>query len=401
MANGSESEEYVAEDRPALLSGTGTPPLRNIVMSATYLQHRAWVTSPGRCAAYPRIGRKPVHAIDAADLMAVLEPLWIAKHETARRLRLRIGQVMKWAIGQGHRADNPAGDAVGAALPKVEARPVHQRALPHAEVGAALAAVRRTGAAPAAKLAFEFMVLTAVRSGEARHAAWDEIDLDRAVWTIPAARMKAGREHRVPLAPRALEVLDEAATLRRGALVFRGRRRPASVTAADRDERRACVPRRREEEAGRKRSGGWRPGGRRRRSPPTPPRSKRHGPADHRESHQTVHRHQRPPRRPRGRSPPRGRARHRPVRGRHRRNAAMARRPRVNPAAARVCEPARREPVLELGDGAVHRRLRGAELLDSGGAEAPRSGDALEDAREPQPRGIGSKEESTEISKQG
>ena len=97
---------------------------------------------------------------------------------------------------------------------------MHQRALPHAEVGAALAAVRRTGAAPAAKLAFEFMVLTAVRSGEARHAAWDEIDLDRAVWTIPAARMKAGREHRVPLSPRALDVLREAATLRRGELVF-------------------------------------------------------------------------------------------------------------------------------------------------------------------------------------
>ena len=146
--------------------------------------------------AYPRIGRKPVHAIDAADLMAVLQPLWIAKHATARRLRLRIGQVMKWAIGQGHRTDNPAGDAVGAALPKVDSRPVHQRALPHAEVGAA------------------------VRSGEARGAAWDEIDLDRAVWTLPAARMKAGREHRVPLSPRALGVLHEAAALRRGALVF-------------------------------------------------------------------------------------------------------------------------------------------------------------------------------------
>ena len=152
--------------------------------------------------AYPRIGRKPVHAIDAADLMAVLQPLWIEKHETARRLRLRIGQVMKWAIGQGHRSDNPAGDAVGAALPKVDSRPVHQRALPHAEVGAALAAVGRTGAAPAAKLAFEFMVLTAVRSGEARGAAWDEIDLDRAVWTLPAARMKAGpRAPRAALAP--------------------------------------------------------------------------------------------------------------------------------------------------------------------------------------------------------
>ena len=186
--------------------------------------------------AYPRIGRKPVHAIDAADLMAVLQPLWIEKHETARRLRLRIGQVMKWAIGQGHRTDNPAGDAVGAALPKVDARPVHQRALPHAEVGAALATVRRTGAAPAAKLAFEFMVLCAVRSGEARGAAWDEVDLDRAVWTLPAARMKAGREHRVPLSPRALGVLREAgrARLRRARVP-----RPVDRARADRHPRSA------------------------------------------------------------------------------------------------------------------------------------------------------------------
>ena len=170
--------------------------------------------------AYPRIGRKPVHAIDTADLMAVLQPLWIPKHETARRLRLRIGQVMKWAIAQGYRTDNPAGDAVGAALPKVDARPVHQRALPYAEVGAALAAVRRTAAAAAAKLAFEFMVLCAARSSEARLATWDEIDLHRAVWTIPAERMKAAREHRVPLSDRALDVLREAAAIHDRELVF-------------------------------------------------------------------------------------------------------------------------------------------------------------------------------------
>ena len=199
------AEEVIAMHRPGWKRGGGS--------------EAQWRSSFERYA-YPRIGRKPVHAIDAADLMAVLQPLWIEKHETARRLRLRIGQVMRWAIGQGHRTDNPAGDAVGAALPKVDARPVHQRALPHAEVGAALAAVRRTGAAPAAKLAFEFMVLCAVRSGEARGATWDEIDLDRAVWTLPAARMKAGREHRVPLSPRALGVLREAAALRRGELVF-------------------------------------------------------------------------------------------------------------------------------------------------------------------------------------
>ena len=227
-----------AHDNRRLARGGGDPRAAGRRVSPTFAEaaeeviamHRpAWKASGGSEAqwrstferyAYPRIGGKPVHAIDAADLMAVLQPLWIPKHETARRLRLRIGQVMKWAIAQGHRGDNPAGDAVGAALPKVDARPVHQRALPYAEAGAALAAVRRTDAAPAAKLAFEFMVLCAARSGEARLAVWAEIDLDGAVWTVPAARMKANREHRVPLSGRALDVLREAAAIHDRELVF-------------------------------------------------------------------------------------------------------------------------------------------------------------------------------------
>ena len=95
------------------------------------------------------------------------------------------------------------------------------RALPHAEVGAALAQVRGSGAYPGAMLALEFLVLTAARSGEARNARWEQIDRDGAVWTIPAERMKAGRERRVPLSPRALAVLDGAAELFDGAgLVF-------------------------------------------------------------------------------------------------------------------------------------------------------------------------------------
>ena len=86
----------------------------------------------------------------------------------------------------------------------------HQRALPHAEVGAALARVRASGAHAGTVLAFEFLVLTAAHSGEVRNARWEEFDLEGAVWTIPAERMKAGREHRVRLSPRALAVLDEA-----------------------------------------------------------------------------------------------------------------------------------------------------------------------------------------------
>ncbi len=163
--------------------------------------------------AFPRIGDKTVDEVTTADVMDVLSPIWSTKRVTAKRVRQRIGSVMKWAIAQGLRMDNPAGDAISAALPKNTAVQKHQRALPHAEVGAALRRVRRCDAYPGIRLAFEFLVLTATRSGEARNADWGEIDCAAAVWTIPARRMKNGREHRVPLSNRALEVLDDARNL--------------------------------------------------------------------------------------------------------------------------------------------------------------------------------------------
>ena len=181
---------------------------------------RQWRASL-RDYAMPKLARKRVDAITTADVMAALLPIWSTKRQTARRVRQRIGAVMKWAVAQGHREDNPAGDAISAALPNNRVPAKHQRALPHAEVGAALARVRESGAYLGTKLAFEFLVLTASRSGEVRQARWEEIDRDGAVWTIPGERMKTGREHRVPLPPRALEVLDEAARLFDGdGLVF-------------------------------------------------------------------------------------------------------------------------------------------------------------------------------------
>ena len=171
---------------------------------------REWRASL-RDYAMPKLGRRHVNAITADHVMAVLLPIWSTKRITAQRVRQRIGAVMKWAIAKGYRADNPAGEAISAALPSNRVATQHQRALPHAEVGAALARVRGSGSYPGTVLAFEFLVLTAARSAEVRGARWAEIDRAGAVWTIPGARMKAGREHRVPLAPRALEVLDEAA----------------------------------------------------------------------------------------------------------------------------------------------------------------------------------------------
>ena len=171
---------------------------------------------------FPRLGRKSVADITTADALAVLthDMLWSTKRETARKVRQRISAIMDWAAAEGHRTDNPC-HALKAALPKAGHKTQHQRALPYDRVSDALAAVRASAAYPTTKLAFELLVLTATRSGEVRRARWEEFDRDAAVWTIPGERTKTARPHRIPLSPRALDVLREAAELRdRTGLVF-------------------------------------------------------------------------------------------------------------------------------------------------------------------------------------
>ena len=164
--------------------------------------------------AMARIGARRVCDITSADVMSILLPIWSAKPVTAKKVRGRIGAVMKWSIAQGYRDDNPAGDAIGAALPKNVAAPRHLRALPHGEVAGALVKVRASGAYRATVLAFEFLVLTACRSGEVRLARWSEIDLENDVWEIPQERMKMKRRHRVPLSTGAKVTLAKAFKLR-------------------------------------------------------------------------------------------------------------------------------------------------------------------------------------------
>ena len=159
--------------------------------------------------AHPVLGRMRVGDVTSADVVAVLKPIWTTKRETARRVKHRIAKVMDWAVVHGHRQDNPC-QVVEAALPRMAAKPMHHRALPYAEVPAAIAAVRASAAWLGTRLAFEFLVLTAARSGEVRMATWDEVDLDAAVWTVPAERTKTGCEHRVPLSGAALDVLTAA-----------------------------------------------------------------------------------------------------------------------------------------------------------------------------------------------
>lgn len=186
-------------------------------------KHAAQWINTMRQYVFPRLGSKSVAEIDSSDVLAVLMPIWNEKPETAKRVRQRIGSVLKWAVAQGWRQDNPA-EAISIALPKHDASAVkHRKALPYREVSTAIATVRDSGAGSAVKLAFEFLVLTAGRSGEVRMARWDEIDLDRAEWTIPASRMKARKTHRVPLSDRAVAILREAETLKDGTgLVFPG-----------------------------------------------------------------------------------------------------------------------------------------------------------------------------------
>ena len=172
--------------------------------------------------AFPRLGAKPVDTIATADVMAVLLPIWTEKAETARRVRQRISAVMKWAVAQGYRGDNPAGDAIAAALPKfVDDKRRHFRAIHHTRAGDVIRVIKESQASPAARLAFEFLVLTAARSGEVRGASWSEFDMEAATWTVPGERVKGGREHRVPLSDRALAILNEARALDDGSgLVF-------------------------------------------------------------------------------------------------------------------------------------------------------------------------------------
>ena len=180
---------------------------------------RDWMSGLARFA-FPHMGGIPVAEVTGADVIETLRHVWHRHPATARRLRQRIDTVMEWAVAMEYRADNPCG-RVGLVLGRQQDRVRHMRALPHGEVAAAVAAVRGSGARRVVKLAFELLVLTAARSGEVRGAGWAEMDLAGRVWTIPGARMKGKREHRVPLCGRALAVLEAARGLgAAGGLVF-------------------------------------------------------------------------------------------------------------------------------------------------------------------------------------
>ena len=187
-------------------------------------KHAAQWSSTLETYAFPKIGSKLVINITTADIIAVLTPIWTRKPETASRVRQRMETVLDWAVAQGYRIDNPANRSITKVLSRMPRTKQHHRALHYCKVPSAMEKVRQSTADPVTKLAFEFLVLTAARSGEVRLATWDEIDWDERKWTVPAEHMKARREHKVPLSKRALEVLRLAEELSDGSsgLVFPG-----------------------------------------------------------------------------------------------------------------------------------------------------------------------------------
>jgi integrase len=192
-------------------------------------------------SAYVRLGALPVATVDVAAVMRVLEPIWRTKTETASRLRGRIEAVLAWATVMGYREGaNPAvwRNNLDKLLPaRSKIAPVeHHSALPYAQLPAFMSALSAMGGTGAKALAFG--ILTAARSGEVRGMTWDEVDLAAQVWTVPAARMKAKREHRVPLSDTALAILQDVMPASvepaASALVFPGSHKPGSKLRAAR-----------------------------------------------------------------------------------------------------------------------------------------------------------------------
>jgi integrase len=179
----------------------------------------------------------PVDKITTDDVLSVLKPLWNKKPETASRLRGRVERVLDAAKARGLRSgENPARwrGHLDQLLPKRQRLTRgHHAAMSYSDLPAFMSDLQARQATAA--LALQFVILTAARSGEVLGASWDEIDLDRAIWTVPAARMKAGREHRVPLSRRALVIVKGMNESRSGDFVFSGQKpgNPLSVMALE------------------------------------------------------------------------------------------------------------------------------------------------------------------------
>lgn len=216
-------------------------------MSWRNAKHRAQWLSTLTAYAFPHFGDLAVSDVEGPHVRDALVAIWLDKPETARRVRQRIVMVIDWAIAKGYRTMPLPIAAMNKSLPKVRTKAAHHSALPYAQVPAFIGRLRERESV--GRLAFEALVLTAARSGEIRLAVWSEIDLDGKLWTIPAERMKPGREHVVPLSQASVDAITRAHAYRetRSDLVFPGVRsgKPLSdmtLTKICRDMEIAAVP---------------------------------------------------------------------------------------------------------------------------------------------------------------
>ena len=163
---------------------------------------------------FPHLGSKRVDEISRGDVISALAPIWAEKRETARKTRQYVNAVFQWCLAHNFIANNPANyDEISAALPKMPAARSHMRSIDYRELPEVMGIVEASGASPAVKLCFAFVVYTAARGNEARGALWSEIDIERKLWCIPPTRMKGGKEHRQPLSDEALAVLERTRAL--------------------------------------------------------------------------------------------------------------------------------------------------------------------------------------------
>jgi integrase len=183
-------------------------------------KHRAQWLSSLAAYAFPSLGGKTVDKIDGPMIRDTLVPIWLEKPETARRVRQRIGAVLDWAYAKGFRASEAPMRSLSKGLPRQPKKDGHFAALPYDKLPALIQTLGETESI--GRLALQFLIFTAARSGEVRGARWSEIDMADAVWTVPADRMKAGKQHLVPLSAPALVILKRMADVSSDELVFPG-----------------------------------------------------------------------------------------------------------------------------------------------------------------------------------
>ena len=178
-----------------------------------------WISSLENYA-FPVIGKIKVNDIRPRDIISVLSPIWVIKHSTANRVRQRMSRVFDWAKTQEYLTKENPVSGIKQGLPKATSKVKHFAAMPYDEITGFISHLQKSSQSDNVKLGLEFLILTACRSGELRAAEWSEIDLKARRWTIPAERMKANKEHVVPLTDRSMVILEAARGLSGGDSVY-------------------------------------------------------------------------------------------------------------------------------------------------------------------------------------